>query len=222
MKQKYASMLFLLLFVSFNLFTSTGACASDISIFEVTKSGSQLLVTLDFDFSTAPARGETKSLVVLILFSIPLDDANNYVGSMLFFRTNDGNKVLFWTLGDPFSAFGIWQIGSENGHFQVDQHQLSLIFIEGSFMDDPDLQINCLAKFLEIGPFDQENVDFQPILNEFRPDVELLEENGIVATIPTTTTSTKAKGFPGFLIPLNIGLIIILGLKQRKKKKNQV
>ncbi|MHA1993271.1 MAG: hypothetical protein ACW97Z_01895 [Candidatus Hodarchaeales archaeon] len=220
MKQKHVSMLFLLLFVSFNLYTSSGSCASDVAILEVTKSSSQLLVTLDFDLFAAPTRGETKSLVVFILFSIPLDATTNYVGSMLFFRTNEGSNFLFWMLGDPFSASGIWQMGSENEHFQVDQHQLSMIFIENSEMDDPDLQIISLAKFVDIGSFDQDYVDFQPILNEFQPDVEFLEEFGITSTFLTTTTTTKAKGFPGFLIPLNMGILILFGLKQRKVKNN--
>ncbi len=219
MKPKNVSLVFLLgllSFGSFSFLTLTGAILldSDVSISQVTQNGSSFWITLDYDFSVAPAREETESLVVLILLTLPLGDTNQYVGSLLFFRTTTGNNLLFWMLGDPYASVGLWQSGSEDEHFQAVYNQLSLIFIECPDMDDPGLSIIALAKLLEIGTIDQITVDFHPILNEFLPDLQSIE---VIPLDSTSTTTTKAKGFPGFLLPVNLGILILIGLKHRKK-----
>ncbi len=193
---------------------------SEISILEVSQHGVNIWVTIDYDFSIAPARGETKSLVVLTLLSLPSDSADNEVtGSLLFVRAPLGDYYFFWMLGDPFTENDMWLSGSINEHFQTDQNQLCLIFIEYPEMENPDLEIVVFAQLLEIGNTDLNNSDLFSIVYEFLPYLESIEMLPIVTTTTTTTTTTtKAKGFPGFLLPINIGVLILIGLKYKERE----
>ena len=174
MKNKQVLTLACLLFVSSSLLTLTNAhiVSSAISILEVTQNGSNIVITLDFNLSIPPDRGETKSLVVLILCPLSSEETNCYNGAMLFFRSPDGDNRLFWMLGDPFSLETTWNSGSNPEHFRIDQNQLLLVFIENMQMSHSSLEIQVFAKYQEVGPISHYSSDFIPILALFQPDLE--------------------------------------------------
>ena len=101
----------------------------------------------------------------------------------------------------------------ENIHFQVDYNVLSLIFIESPDMENPNVQPIVFAKLLDIGNVETSVTD----LEKFRADIEILQ--GTEISDLGITTTTKAKGFPGFQIPLSVGLLTFIAFKRRNKRK---
>ncbi len=202
----------------------------DISLLQIVHTGSNLLITLDYDISAAPGRGETESLVLLILLALPEGEFQPTVGSLLFIRTSSGNRLLYWILDDPFFSSELWEQGMEHVHFQVDYKELSIIFIESPEMENPNVKILFFAKLLDIGNVNNTVTDFQPILEWFKADLEFIDGTKIseeptttitsdgteTNNIPTTTTTTTAKVTQGFQILLSVGLLIFIGLKRRK------
>ncbi|MHA2175388.1 MAG: hypothetical protein ACXACP_05605 [Candidatus Hodarchaeales archaeon] len=217
MKQKQLLVVSFLFSLSmFMVFTSTALPETEIvSIFEVTQNGPQLMITLEYDFNAAPVRGNSEALVVFTLFSLPANDGQIAIeGSILFFHTNERENFLFWTLGNPFTSSIIWQTGSEIEHFQVDQNELSLIFIELSQYDNPELEIDVLAKILDVELIDNTMNDFQEVIHSFIPDLPIDTDTSPTITT-TTTTSKKSIGYEWFLV-LSMFLLVISIRKKRK------
>ena len=204
----------------------------DIAILQMVHTGSNLLITLDFDISAPPGRGETESLVMLILLTLPEGEFKPTVGSLLFIRTSSGDRILYWILGDPFSSTELWQQGMEDIHFQVDYKDISLIFIESPEMLNPIVEIFSFPKLLDIGNITTTITDFQPILERFRVDYEFIRGTETTDESMTTTTTTREEtetsslqptttpevtGYPGILIPLSLGLLALIGLMRRNR-----
>jgi len=218
MRQKQLIIVILLLILTFSTsLVLSETHEQDISIIQMVHTGSNLMITLDYDISAAPGRGEIESLVVLVLLTIPEGDFFPIVGSLLFIRTNTGDRLLYWVLDDPYSSTEIWQEGMENVQFQVDYTTLSLVLIEAPEMENPNVELILFAKLLDIGNVGNPVTNFQPILERFTADIEFIQAAEISES--GTTTTTKAKGFPGFQVPLSVGLLIFIGLMRRTKKK---
>ena len=95
MRYKQAYIVFFLLILTFSTNLTQGELQEqDISILQIVHTSSNLLLTLDYDISAAPGRGETESLVTLILLTFPEGDFLTPVSSLLFIRTNSGEKML--------------------------------------------------------------------------------------------------------------------------------
>ena len=218
MRQKQFLVVILLLILTFSTNFVSGEIQEDnISVLQVVHTGSSLTITLDCDISAAPGRGEIESLVILVLLTVPEGNNQPIVGSLLFIRTNTGFRLLYWILGNPYLSTELWQEGMENIHFQVDYNVLSLIFIESPDMENPNVQPIVFAKLLDIGNVETSVTDFNIILEKFRADIEILQ--GTEISDLGITTTTKAKGFPGFQIPLSVGLLTFIAFKRRNKRK---
>ena len=229
MKNKYYSVASFLFILTSLLIITVSATPNmeNVSIFQVTKNGPQLMVILDYDFNTAPVRDSEKALVVLTLLSLPSDDGMMAIeGSLLFIRTDEGDSFLFWTLCDPFISSVIWQEGNEMEHFLADQNELSLIFIEFSNYDDPELEIVVLAKILEPVSIDPRTNDFQEILFSFIPDLPVYPDTSTSTTTTTTTTTTKSIVSTttttthvsyGFEWIVGLGIIYTVGVRKQRK-----
>ena len=234
MRHKQVIFVFLLLILAFSMSFAQGEThEQDISLLQMVHTGSNLLITLDYDISEAPGRGETESLVMLILLTLPEGKFLSTVGSLLFMRTSTGNRLLYWILDDPFSSAELWEQGMEDIQFQVDYKEVSIIFIESPYMENPNVEIISFPKLLDIGDITTTITDFQPILERFRADYEFISgtessdestttttsssEETETSNIPSTTT-TEVTGYPGFLIPLCLGLLVLIGLRRRNKK----
>ena len=233
MRYKQAFFIFLLLILAFSMNFAQGETnEQEIAVLQMVHTGSNLLITLDFDISAPPGRGETESLVILILLTLPEGGFKPTVGSLLFIRTSLGDKVLYWILGDPFSSAELWQQGMEDIHFQVDYKDISLIFIESPEMLNPNVEIFSFPKLLDIGNITTTITDFQPILERFRVDYEFIRGTESTDESMTTTTTTgeetetssleptttkEVTGYPGILIPLCLGLLVLVGLRRRNR-----
>ncbi len=228
MKQKRRLMVFFILTINvLVVIKASASLAEDIAVVQVVNNGPQVLINLDYDLESTPGRGETKSLVVLVLFTLPND--NNPVvmkGSILFFRTNMGENLLFWTLNDPFDINSAWNLGYENSHYLTSYHELLLTFIEFTEYNNPELGINVLAKNIAIGEVNSDMNDFGEIFELFLPDLPSYYEVSTTVGSTTTTTSlsqtptseTTSSLIPGFLLIASFGIMLVIVL--RKKKEN--
>ena len=237
MRYKLVNIVFLLLILTVSTNFAKGEIQEqDISIVQVVHNSSNILLTLDYDISAAPERGETESLVTLILLTLPEGDFLAPVSSLLFIRSNTGERLLYWILNDPFTSAELWQQGLENIHFQIDYNDLSIIFIESSVMEDPNVEIISFAKLMDIGNVTNPVLDFQPILERFRADYDSISgtdssdetttetttsregtETTTTTTIIPITPTTEVTGFPGFPIPFILGMLGLIGLKKRMR-----
>ena len=153
-------------------------------------------------------------------------------GSMMFFRTNLGDNLLFWTEDDPFMLNSPWYSGYEYSHYQTSSYELMLTFIEFSEYNNPELEIHVLAKKILIGEVDQYTSDFCEILEVFLPDLPSFYKKPVTVettttTTPETTTTTQdetstdtTSGITsGFLLLTSVGLgLMAIRSKNRRKK----
>ncbi|MHA1948091.1 MAG: hypothetical protein ACXADW_03615 [Candidatus Hodarchaeales archaeon] len=234
MRRKQVFFIFLLLILAFSMSFALGEThEQDISLLQMVHTGSNLLITLDYDISAAPGRGDTESLVMLILIALPEGGYLPAVGSLLFIRTSSGIRLLYWILNDPFSSAELWEQGMEEIHFQVDYKEISLIFIESPHMENPNVEIISFAKLLDIGNITNSVTDFQPILERFRAEYEFIRESESTDGTTTTTTessdgtetsnvqsttTTTVKVSQGFHMLLSMGVLTFIGLKRRKRE----
>ena len=228
MKQKRRLMVFIILTINvLVVIKASASLAEDIAVVQIVNNGPQVLINLDYDLESTPGRGETKSLVVLVLFTLPND--NNPVvmkGSILFFRTNMGENLLFWTLNDPFDINSAWYLGYENSHYQTSYHELLLTLIEFTEHNNPELGIDVLAKNLAIGEVNSDMNDFGEIFEFFLLDLPSYYE--VSTTIGSTTTTTSLSQTPtsettsslisGFQLIASFGIMLVIVLRKKKEK----
>ncbi|MHA1979215.1 MAG: hypothetical protein ACW98I_20100 [Candidatus Hodarchaeales archaeon] len=233
MRRKQVFFIILLLILAFSMSFAKGEThEQDISLLQMVHTGPNLLITMDYDISAAPGRGDTESLVMLILLALPEGGFLPAVGTLLFIRTSSGNRLLYWMLNDPFLSAELWQQGIEEIHFQVDYKEISILFIESPDMENPNVEIISFIKLLDIGNLTTTVTDFQPILERFRADYEFMAEAVSTEVITTTTidisegtetsdipstTTPGVAGEPGFLISLCLGLLVLIGFKRRNR-----
>jgi hypothetical protein len=233
MKQKQRSIVFLLLTINaIAILTVGGSVKEDISVSQITTNGPQVLINLDYDLESPPERDETESLVILVLFTLPVEkDMMGIAGSMMFFRTNLGDNLLFWTEGDPFIFNTPWYSGDEYSHYQTSYHDLMLTFIEFPEINTPELKIHVLAKKFQTGEVNQFTTDFREVLEVFLPDLPSFYKKPVTVETTTTTTpdttttsqdetSTDTTGeiTSGFLLLTSVGLVLI-SIRSKKQRK---
>lgn len=162
-----------------------------VEIHQVTQIGPSLLIVLDYDLNSTALLDTNESLAVLVIFSDSTEEGTLSVqAAMLFFHTDDNQFLLFWMLGDPYKQAQNWQKGTENEHFQTDGDQLTLIFIEFSAIQNPEIAISVYAKITssEINAYTN---DFRIVLEQF------IEELTISKDFPITTTQTTSEETSG-------------------------
>ena len=235
MKQRQKLIVFLLLTINaLAIQTAFASVKEDITVLQVTQNGPQVLINLDYDLESQPGRDENDSLVILVLFTLPVEkDMIGIASSMMFFRTNLGDNLLVWTEGDPFVFNTPWYSGNEYSHYQTSMNELLLTFIEFPDYNTPELEIYVLAKKFAISEVDQHTSDFREVLEVFLPDLPSFYEKSVpidttTTTIPVTTTttldetSTDTTGeiTSGFLLFSCVGLVLIaIRSKNRRKTK---
>ena len=203
--------------------------SSNITIFQVVNNGTQFMINLDYDLESTPVRDETKSVVILLLISLPTDTGLKEIkGAMLFIRTPLGDNLLFWTLNDPFITNTIWNLGKEYTHYQVSYTELFLTFLESPDINNPELNWNVLARHIEVSTVTESQNDFQEILGYFLQDATSLygtpEENEPTTTTTTTTTSlttttvTTTEIATGFIIITSLGGVLLIMQRKNKRK----
>ena len=232
MEQKRKCIVFFLFIVNISMITVTAtSSSSNITIFQVVNNGTQFMINLDYDLESTPVRDETKSVVILLLISLPTDTGLKEIkGAMLFIRTPLGDNLLFWTLNDPFITNTIWNLGQEYTHYQVSYTELFLTFLESPDINNPELIWNVLAKNIVVNTVTDSQNDFQEILGFFLQDVASLygipEETEPTTTTTTTTTTTSLTTISetttgiatGFIILTSLsGVLLIIKRKNRRK-----
>jgi hypothetical protein len=159
-----------------------------IDILQVTKFGSSVAISLDYDLNSTAQLGSNESLAVLVVFS--QDEPFAIEATMLFFHTVE-EDLLFWMLGDPFTQAQIWQLGVENNHFQTQNELLTLNFIEYLGITIPEIFPFVIA-LITSGEVNNQTTDLSPILNQFVPYLPIYYEFPSIGQ-PGTTEETSTE-----------------------------
>jgi len=225
MNKKPKHKILIILLISYSLLTgvslSQGSIESqltfnEITIYDVFQSGPYTSIILDYNFSSTAILSDSGTLAIVIAY---INQSSSIIESIeLFFHTPSNEYLLFWMIGDPFREVQQWYLGNIFEHFQVQENQLDLSFIEFFNINDPTIKILVRARILEdVTIFSQSN-DFSIILENFFDVLPLPSwslsyptKTSTISTSRTTSTSTDSSTTTTGLTP-GFSFIIILGI----------
>ncbi|MFX1507667.1 MAG: hypothetical protein ACFFDC_16395 [Promethearchaeota archaeon] len=203
-----------------------------IDILHVTKFGSSVTISLDYNLNSTAQFSSNESLAVLVVFS--QDEPFVIEATMLFFHTVE-EDLLFWMLGDPFTQAQIWQLGVENDHFQAQNELLTLNFIEYLGITKPEIFPFVIA-LITSGEVNNQTTDLSPILDQFVPYLPIYYEFPSIeqpGTTEETTQETSVKKSeessqasvggltPGFTILSTLSILLSTLILLRFKQKRE-
>ncbi len=203
---------------------------NEIIVSDIFQSGPYTSIILDYNFSTTAILGDSGILAIVIAY---INQSSSIIEAIeLFFHTPSDEYLLFWMAGDPFREIQQWNLGNIFEHFQVQENQLDLTFIEYFNIDDPTIEILVRARILEDITISSQSIDFSIILENFYDVLPLpswslsyptktstisTSKTTSTSTYSSTTTTTSSDLTPGFSFITILG-IIFYQLIYRKKQ----
>jgi hypothetical protein len=205
-----------------------------IDIFQVTKIGSSISISLDYDLNSTSQLDSNESLAVLVVFS--QDEPFVIEATMLFFHTIE-EDFLLWMLGDPYTQAQLWQLGVKNEHFYTQNGLLTLNFIEYLDITKPEI-VPFVIALIASGEINNQTNDLTPVLNQFVTYLPIhyefpsIEEPSTTEEPSTEITSEKSSRessqgsinglTPGFTILSTVTVFLSTLIVLRFKRKREV
>ncbi|MHA2224545.1 MAG: hypothetical protein ACXAC8_05045 [Candidatus Hodarchaeales archaeon] len=178
-----------------------------VEIFQVVQTGPSLSITLDYDLNSTSQLEENELLSVLVVFGNQ-EDHFAIQAAMFFLHTQGGQHYLFWMLGDPYRQAQNWQMGTENGHFIVDNELLTLFFIEFSDINNQEMETSVLAQISPDSGVNQQTNDFRILLDQFISELPISYLSISYSTSDESSQSGNGFLSPGFTILSALGIFL--------------
>lgn len=193
MKQHPKYSILIILFLSYSLLAGISLTQgsieapltfNEITIYDVFQSGPYISIILDYNFSTTTLLSDSGTLAIVIAYVN--HSSSNIEAIELFFHTPSNDFHLFWMIGDPLQEVQQWYLGNIFEHYQVQENQLDLSFIEFLNINDPTIEILVKARILEDVTISSQSDDFSIILEYF---FDVLPLPAWSYSYPTTTST---------------------------------